>query len=85
MDPKPLIEVPLGLPPRRRRDSELGRRNTPWQRVFLFAAAVSGLAAVSAGAFGAHALKGVLSQDDLTTWDTAARCARSGVMFEGGI
>ena len=36
-------------------------------------AAISGLIAVAAGAFGAHALRARLSLDQLQTWETAAR------------
>lgn len=36
-------------------------------------AAISGLIAVAAGAFGAHALRARLSPDQLQTWETAAR------------
>lgn len=36
-------------------------------------AAISGLIAVAAGAFGAHALRARLNPDQLQTWETAAR------------
>ncbi len=36
-------------------------------------AAISGLIAVAAGAFGAHALRAHLNPDQLQTWETAAR------------
>lgn len=43
------------------------------QRFWLFAGAVSAFLSVSAGAFGAHALRGKLSPDLLTTFETGAR------------
>ena len=42
-------------------------------RVFLTLGALSGLLAVAAGAFGAHALRARLSPGDLATFETAAR------------
>jgi uncharacterized membrane protein YgdD (TMEM256/DUF423 family) len=42
-------------------------------RLWLGIAAVNGALAVAAGAFGAHALKGQLPPELLTTWETAAR------------
>lgn len=43
------------------------------ERTWLILAAVLGLTAVAAGAFGAHALEARLSADDLDTYQTAAR------------
>lgn len=42
-------------------------------RIFQLAGAVFGLLAVAAGAFGAHALKGKLTPDQLDSFMTAAR------------
>lgn len=42
-------------------------------RLFFVLGAISGGLAVAAGAFGAHALKSLLSADALATYDTAAR------------
>src|SRR6185503_18447350 len=41
-------------------------------RLFLFLGALSGLLAVAAGAFGAHALKQRLSPELLSVWHTGA-------------
>ena len=43
------------------------------QRTFLAIAALSGLLAVAAGAFGAHALEARLTADRLAIFETAAR------------
>lgn len=43
------------------------------ERVFLALGAVLGLLGVAAGAFGAHAIRGVVSPERLATWETAAR------------
>ncbi len=45
-------------------------------RPLLFCAAISGFAAVALGAFGAHALRDILSSDMLTVWQT-------GVQYQG--
>ena len=42
-------------------------------RRFLLLGALSGFLAVAAGAFGAHALRNVLTPDLLAVWETAAR------------
>lgn len=41
------------------------------ERRFIFAAAINMLIAVACGAFGAHALKQILSGEMLTVWQTA--------------
>ena len=43
------------------------------ERHFLGIGAISAFIAVAAGAFGAHALKDIVSPDRLTVWETAAR------------
>jgi uncharacterized membrane protein YgdD (TMEM256/DUF423 family) len=43
------------------------------ERVFVVLGALSGLLAVAAGAFGAHALRGKLSPDLLSIFETGAR------------
>ena len=40
---------------------------------WIYAAAISGMLAVVAGAFGAHGLKARLSPDQLAAWSTAAQ------------
>jgi len=45
-------------------------------RPLLFCAAISGFATVALGAFGAHALRDILSSDMLTVWQT-------GVQYQG--
>ena len=42
-------------------------------RHFLGIGALSAFLAVAAGAFGAHALTGIVSADRLAVWETAAR------------
>ena len=42
-------------------------------RHFLGIGALSAFIAVAAGAFGAHALRGIVSPDRLAVWETAAR------------
>jgi uncharacterized membrane protein YgdD (TMEM256/DUF423 family) len=41
----------------------------PMQRVFLIVAALAGLTAVILGAFGAHSLRDVLTQGQLSVWE----------------
>jgi uncharacterized membrane protein YgdD (TMEM256/DUF423 family) len=43
------------------------------ERRFIFAAALNMLIAVACGAFGAHALKQILSAEMLTIWQTAVQ------------
>ena len=43
------------------------------ERHFLGIGAISAFIAVAAGAFGAHALKDIVTADRLTVWETAAR------------
>jgi len=46
---------------------------TPAQKWLLFFSAILGLLAVAAGAFGSHALKSRLAQDQLVIFEVAAR------------
>lgn len=45
----------------------------PLERLFTVLGSISALTAVAAGAFGAHALRASLSQEMLSTFETAAR------------
>ncbi len=55
------------------RSADLSRTPVNVERRFLTAGAVSAFIAVAAGAFGAHALRGRLSAEMLTTFEVGAR------------
>ena len=50
-----------------------GDKHTALERLFATSGAISGLVAVAAGAFGAHALRARLAPDLLAVFETAAR------------
>ena len=52
-------------------------------RLWLFIAAINGLLAVAAGAFGAHALQGRLDAHGLQTFETGARYQMSHALAIG--
>lgn len=41
--------------------------------IFLFLGALNGFLSVALGAFGAHALEGILTPERMSTWETAVR------------
>ena len=49
------------------------RKHAMPERPFIFAAALNMLIAVACGAFGAHALKQILSAEMLAIWQTAVQ------------